>query len=194
VTSKLSMTALVCQACGAALTESDSTRCDHCNAELADGAQAWVLDAILPAGPIRTRRAMGQGEAEIPPWMLPDIADPRERMVLFGQMAAMVAADGTISRRERKLLTMCARRWSIPDETVQQILAYPQAPGPIAMASPQWFLAGLVSAALIDGKVDAAERTMLLRACSLLSLPQAELDRQIAAVQQRMRATGQPVA
>jgi len=46
-TCKLSMTALVCAACGAPLVESDSTRCDHCGAELAAGATAWVLDAVL---------------------------------------------------------------------------------------------------------------------------------------------------
>jgi hypothetical protein len=45
--SRLSMTALVCASCGAPLVESDTTRCDHCGAELAAGDQAWVLDAVL---------------------------------------------------------------------------------------------------------------------------------------------------
>ncbi len=192
VTSKLSMTALVCAQCGAGLTDSDSTRCDHCNAELAAGAQAWVLDAILPAGTVPPRRGRSEAEGELPPWLLPDIADPRERMLLFTQMASMMASDGVISRRERKLITMCARRWAIPDETVRSVLAHPQASNMLTSASPQWFLAGLVSAAMIDGKVDAQERTMLLRACSLLSLPASELDRQLAAVGQRMRAQGMP--
>ena len=190
VTSKLSMTALVCAQCGAPLGESDTTRCDHCKAEIADGAQAWVLDAILPAGTVPPMRARGAAEAELPVWLLPDIADPRERMLLFTQMAAMMAADGVITRRERKLLAMCAQRWAIPDETVRSVLAHPQATNMMSTASPQWFLAGLVSAALIDGKVDPQERTMLLRACSLLSLPTSELDRQLAAAGQRMRAQG----
>jgi hypothetical protein len=193
VTSKLSMTALVCQACGAPLTESDTTRCDHCNAELAAGAQAWVLDAILPAGAVPPRRSRAQAEPEIPAWMLPDIADPRERLVLFTQMAGIMAADGTFARRERKLLEMCAQRWGLPDATVKGVLAHPTAPGPIVTSSPQWFLAGLVAAAMIDGKVDPAEKTMLLRACSLLQLPQAELDRQLAAIGQRMRREGMQV-
>ena len=50
VRSKLSMTALVCQACGAPTTDSDSTQCDHCGVELAAGDQAWVLEAVLPPG------------------------------------------------------------------------------------------------------------------------------------------------
>jgi hypothetical protein len=49
--SRLSMTALVCQACGAPLVDSDSTRCDHCGVELSAGDQAWVLDAVLSPGP-----------------------------------------------------------------------------------------------------------------------------------------------
>jgi hypothetical protein len=47
VQSKLSMTALVCQACGAGLTDSDTTKCDHCGVELAAGDQAWVLEAVM---------------------------------------------------------------------------------------------------------------------------------------------------
>jgi uncharacterized tellurite resistance protein B-like protein len=193
VTSKLSMTALVCQACGAPLTESDTTKCDHSNAELAAGAQAWVLDAILPAGAVPPRRARAEADPEIPPWIVPNIADPRERLVLFTQMAAIMAADGNLARPERKLLQMCAARWGIPDATVKGVLAHPNAPGPIVTSSPQWFLSGLVAAAMIDGKVDPAEKTMLLRACSLLSLPQAELDRQLSAVRQRMRQEGMQV-
>jgi uncharacterized Zn finger protein (UPF0148 family) len=46
VVSKLSMTALVCKTCGAPLVESDTTKCDHCGAELAAGDQAWVLDGV----------------------------------------------------------------------------------------------------------------------------------------------------
>jgi hypothetical protein len=45
-TSRPSMTALVCQACGAPLVESDSTRCDFCGAELAAGDQAWILEDV----------------------------------------------------------------------------------------------------------------------------------------------------
>jgi hypothetical protein len=50
--SRLSMTALVCQACSAPLVDSDSTRCDHCGVELSAGDQAWVLDAVLSPGPV----------------------------------------------------------------------------------------------------------------------------------------------
>jgi ribosomal protein L37AE/L43A len=44
-----SMTALVCQACGAPLVDaasSDSSKCEYCGAELAGGDQTWVLEAL----------------------------------------------------------------------------------------------------------------------------------------------------
>ena len=50
VQSTPSMTALVCQACSAPLSASDSPVCEHCGAALADGAQAWVLDGIGAVG------------------------------------------------------------------------------------------------------------------------------------------------
>jgi len=50
VQSKLSMTALVCQACGAPVGDSDSTKCDHCGVELAAGDLAWVLGAVMQPG------------------------------------------------------------------------------------------------------------------------------------------------
>jgi hypothetical protein len=50
VQSKLSMTALVCQACGAPVGDGDSTKCDHCGVELTAGDQAWVLEGVLQPG------------------------------------------------------------------------------------------------------------------------------------------------
>jgi hypothetical protein len=48
VQSKLSMTALVCQGCGAPLSENESSKCEHCGAELAAGDGAWVLESVQP--------------------------------------------------------------------------------------------------------------------------------------------------
>jgi hypothetical protein len=47
-----SMTALVCHACGAPLSNSDSAKCDHCGAELTAGDGAWVLDGVLGGGAV----------------------------------------------------------------------------------------------------------------------------------------------
>jgi hypothetical protein len=189
VVSAQSMTALVCASCGAALTESDTPRCDHCNAEISAGAQSWVLDAMLGAGDVRPRNNPQQSTV-LPDWLVPNIADPRERNILFAQMAAMMASDGQIARNERKLLKMCADRWHLPQEAVEQALSHPQAvmAGSVPTSSPQWFLSGLVEAALMDGKIDARERQILERACVSLSLPAGELERQIAICTERLAA------
>ncbi len=175
VLSKLSMTALVCQACGAPIGESEATTCDHCRAELTAGDQAWVLDAVLRPDEVRI-------DPDRQPAMphMPDIGDPRERRILFARMAQLIASDGVIDRKERRLLEMCASRWDIPAEQAQQTIAnppqgdYSQALG---ATNPESFLQGLVAAAMADGHVDARERELLERACDALGLPRQAIDR-----------------
>ncbi len=192
VTSKLAMSALVCGTCGAPLQETDSTRCDHCGSELADGSTAWVLDGILAPGGVHPRRSQAQG-GQLPDWLVPDIGDPRERALLFAQMAACMTGDGQpLARKEKRLLRLCAARWSLPEDLVVQVFAQPRAAqaAPIAVASPEYFLAGLIAAALVDGQIDRSERQMLERVCQALRVPPQALDQQIAAYQQRMQQAG----
>jgi uncharacterized membrane protein YebE (DUF533 family) len=126
----------------------------------------------------------------VPEWLVPNIADPRERRALLSRMAQVMARDGVLERRERKLLTMCAHRWGIPDDVVKSLVASPP-PGDVstvASGSPQWFLAGLVAAALADGRIDRSERTMLEQVTAALRLPREELDRQVQSYEARMRS------
>ena len=37
-----------CGHCHAPLTRSESVTCDHCGADLSDGARDWVLEAVVP--------------------------------------------------------------------------------------------------------------------------------------------------
>jgi uncharacterized membrane protein YebE (DUF533 family) len=188
------MTALVCKACGAPLVESDSTRCDHCGAELVDGESAWVLDAVLlPEEVVLGQRAARPTEdgREALASLVPNVADPRERRMLFARMAQLMASDGAIDRNERRLLAMCASRWSIPADQVHQVLANPPQgdySAPMAVHSAEWFLAGLVAAAMADGRIDGRERALLERACEALKLPRDAIDRQVAAHTQRLAA------
>jgi uncharacterized membrane protein YebE (DUF533 family) len=119
---------------------------------------------------------------------VPDIADPRERRVLFARMAQLMASDGAIDRKERRLLQMCAMRWSIPPEEVERVLANPPQGDygtALGVAAPEWFLAGLVAAALADGRIDGRERALLDHACDALRLPRDAIDRQIGILAQR---------
>jgi hypothetical protein len=47
VQTKPSFSSLVCHACGAPLSASDSDECDHCHARVATGEQTWLLDGVL---------------------------------------------------------------------------------------------------------------------------------------------------
>jgi uncharacterized membrane protein YebE (DUF533 family) len=84
---------------------------------------------------------------------------------------------------------MCAARWGIPAEQVEQALASPPEGGygaALGVQAPESFLAGLVAAAMADGRVDARERALLEHACDSLQLPRDAIERQIEANSQRV--------
>ena len=64
-----------------------------------------------------------------------DVADPRERNILFAQMAALMVQDGRMDKSEKKLLRVCGRRWAIPEETVAYVMSNPTAAAATPMAS-----------------------------------------------------------
>jgi hypothetical protein len=88
-------------------------------------------------------------------------------------MAAMAAADGVVDPDERKLL--CAQRWSVPWANVE--LALKAGPGLFdrliekGSAEAEIFLKALIQMALIDKKIDRAERRMLAAAAHHLGIP-----------------------
>lgn len=186
VVTKTSMTAVVCASCGAPLAETDSSACEHCGVEVVASGTAWVLDAILPPGEVRARFAVRRDA----PWALvPDITDPRERALLFSEMARLVAVNGQITRRERRLLTTFAAKWGIPQADLARALQGHALGTPrVAISSPEWFLAGLVDAALADGAIDRAEEAAIEDARVRLGLAPDAVARAIEACRARMAA------
>jgi hypothetical protein len=189
---KLSMTQVVCPNCGGPLAETDDPRCNHCGQDVVATGQVWALDAVGAPGSVQPRHAVGSAASL--GFLVPDIRDPRERMVLFSQMAHLMVSGG-MKKDEKRLLTECGKRWGIPEELVSRALAGQMvAQGGSTIASPEWFLSGLVSAALIDGTIDASERDTLQRACQSLNLPPQVLEQQIQAMQERMAGVTSPNA
>jgi hypothetical protein len=183
---KLSMTAVVCPNCGAPLTETDDPRCGHCSQPIVASGNVWALDGVLPPGSAQPRHRGTQ--AALSEAFVPDVRDPRERKVLFTQMAQLMARSGGLQRDEKRLLTLIAARWSIGDDLL--VKALDGKLGTIAdagpVASPEWFLAGLVGAALVDGTVDAKEMETLQKACAALGLTPQVLEQQLASAKQRL--------
>jgi tellurite resistance protein/DNA-directed RNA polymerase subunit RPC12/RpoP len=182
---KLSMTAVVCNTCGAPLQETDSSACEHCRAEVVAGGAAWVLDAIVPPSEVRTRHARHGATFAF----VPDMADPRERALLFSEMARLVAINGRIERREKRMLTACAAKWNIPEDVVAKALeGKARTAAQVAVTSPEWFLAGLVGAAMADGSIDDSERAAIEDARVRLGLGADAIPRAIEACRSRMAA------
>jgi len=75
---------------------------------------------------------------------------------------------------------MCAARWDIPPDQAAQTIANPPQGDygeALRVADPEWFLQGLVAAAMADGHVDPRERELLERACAALGQPRESIDR-----------------
>jgi hypothetical protein len=189
-----------CPECHGPLTENDSAECEYCGADLASGDKEWVLQNVLRPEELRLQaQAPAPGVAaagvvaEIPAWATPDMGNPRERMLLLMRMAAVVMADGVVTKEERKLLKAASKRWSVPLEAVEPILSGEVPADTVATmkpSNPSAFLGGLISAALIDGKIDSKEEKLLLDVGRNLGLADADTRNYMNAMAKSLKAAG----
>ncbi|WP_257450686.1 TIM44-like domain-containing protein [Archangium lipolyticum] len=179
-----------CPQCNAPLTDSAAITCDYCGTGLGSGERDWVLASADPFeswdareqrrfARVTARRTAQRGQPIEVPGLAQGpvddvIADPQERQRLLYMMAALASADGTVDSAERKLLELCARRWSVPWSNVEMALNT----GPqlftrlVQRGTPEAevFLRNLVEMALVDGRIDRKERRMLEFAAGHLGL------------------------
>jgi tellurite resistance protein len=182
-----------CPQCNAPLTDSAAITCDFCGTALGSGERDWVLASADPfeswdareqrrfevamANPRRNVLREPAAEAPAIAQQGPTddvIADPQERQRLLYMMAALASSDGAVERAERKLLELCAQRWSVPWSNVEMALNT----GPqlftrlVQRGTPEAesFLRNLVHMALVDGRIDRKERKMLEFAAGHLGL------------------------
>jgi hypothetical protein len=158
-----------CPQCHAPASDSASTACEFCGAELASGERDWVLtDAVLwEAWRASTSSRQRPGASA-------QVVDRSERERLLYMMAAMAMADGAVDAKERELLKMCSERWNVPWANVELALNA----GPnlfdrlVGKQTPEAenFLRELVNLALIDGKIDRKEKRLLEAAAVHLGL------------------------
>lgn len=166
-----------CANCGAPLSDNASVSCEFCGTMLATGALDWVIREISPF------ESWGRHAPTAAP--AKPVVDQEERQRLLYLMAAMAAADGVVDASERKLLKLCADRWSVPFANVELALTA----GPALFdrlivrgsAEAAQFLQELVTMALIDGKIDRKEKQLLVSAAKHLGL-ESQLDSVIASV------------
>ncbi|MDD5310062.1 MAG: TIM44-like domain-containing protein, partial [Deltaproteobacteria bacterium] len=183
-----------CPSCHGPLTENDSPKCDYCGENLSAGDADFVLDDVKRPEEIRVARSAGDaadGAEEMASRWIPDMGSRRERNLLLMRMAAVVVADGQITRAERKLLSACAKRWSVPLEVVEPILtgAVPaDVSDTMKPSNPSGFLAGLVAAALVDGRIDSREDKLLRGVGKDLGLDDAAVQVMIDSMKARAKA------
>jgi uncharacterized membrane protein YebE (DUF533 family) len=166
-----------CPECQGSLTENDSPTCDYCGTDLSAGATDWVLEDVRQPEELRLAPAAATPDVEST-FAAPDMGNPRERVLLLMRMAAVVVADGVVTKEERKLIKTAAKRWSVPMEAVEPILAG-KMDMDVAMtmrpSNPKAFISGLVEAALIDGKIDKKEEKLLFDVGQSLGLASGQV-------------------
>jgi tellurite resistance protein len=187
-----------CPECHGPLSENDSPECEYCGANLSAGDKEWVLENVLRPEELRLQvqpQAVGvpgaSGEFDVPAWATPDMGNPRERMLLMMRMAAVVVADGQITKEERKLLKAASKRWSVPLEAVEPILTGQVPAESVATmvpSNPGAFLSGLIAAALIDGKIDSKEEKLLLDVGRSMGMSDADTRNYMNAMSQSVQA------
>ncbi|NBD11199.1 TIM44-like domain-containing protein [Corallococcus silvisoli] len=181
-----------CPQCNAPLTNSAANTCEFCGTVLGTGERDWVLASALPfeswnvhhaqrhsANVARYQQARDEDRGGfVPPPMAGDgdhvMTDVKERERLLYMMASIAAADGEVSAAERRLLKLCAERWSVPWANVEMALnAGPQLFErlmPRGSPEAEVFLRHIVEMALVDGRIDRKERRMLEIAAQHLGL------------------------
>ncbi len=166
-----------CPQCSAPLTDSASTSCDYCGTPLGSGERDWVLRAARSYEAWNAQEDRRVQMVTRPAQPRTDvITDVQERERLLYMMAAVAAADGEVNDAEKKLLRLCSDRWGVPWSNVELALnAGTQLFDrliPKATREAEAFLQSIVHMALIDGKIDAAERKMLEAAAVHLGMEQ----------------------
>jgi hypothetical protein len=171
---------LTCRQCYAMIDDSESDQC-RCGASIGAGHQDWAIEAILspPAAErLRVTRAQAAGvpTAAAEDLEMPRLSDPRERELLVGTMARLLAADGDLPSRERKILERCAYVWSISRERTERLLKAAQrqrAASPLDADERLSLLDGLVATVLLDDRIMTEEQALLDLIGSRLDFPPA---------------------
>ncbi|RKH29281.1 hypothetical protein D7Y13_24315 [Corallococcus praedator] len=178
-----------CPQCNAPLTTSGANTCEFCGTVLGNGERDWVLASALPfeswnvrqdqrhsAASVRRQQAREETRGAVVAPTDGDrvMTDQKERERLLYMMASIAAADGEVSNAERRLLKLCAERWSVSWANVEMALnAGPQLfERLVPRGSPEAevFLRHIVEMALVDGRIDRKERKMLEIAAQHLGL------------------------
>jgi len=170
-----------CHRCSAVQTVLEAVECDHCGVVL---SQDWAFEDLASLEAYRARQTQDDPVTRSLDELTGGIAEPHERRRVLALMVAVARADGTVSRSERRLLEGCAQRWSIEPAVLQGLLIAPSeemtplAPG--SMDEARIVLNALVGAALVDGKVDPAEKKLLESIASHLKLSPGEVSAALA--------------
>jgi len=166
-----------CSSCYAPQSDSESVECSSCGSLL---SQDWAFEDLVSVEAWQARHTKLRQARDGLSERVIDIADPYERRRILAVMVAMASANGVITDGELRMLSKCAKRWAIGEDellamagakTTELTEIQPQSQGEARV-----LYRALVAAALVDGRIDAAEQKLLLAMAAHLRLQPEEAE------------------
>jgi tellurite resistance protein len=180
---KLGMSTERCHRCAAPQTVFDALTCGHCDALL---REEWAFAALVDRDFFQAKRK-AESASGIPAGVS-IIEDPWERRRAMGAMVAMARADGDVSEKERRLLSLCAKRWALGSDVVEGLLHMPlqelSAVKPGSQEESRMLYQAVAAAAYVDGEADRAEQQLLDFMAGHLGLAAEEVQAALLAARQ----------
>ncbi len=183
-----------CTGCGAPINRGGSDKCGFCGLPLNDGRGDWVLES---AGPNQLLQDLAREQRQDEHLMREGGVERLEadRFLnepgLLTALARMLTVDGELADTEREHITALAKRRGVTDERLQAIFATAASDEspftlPTEQAHGRIFMEHLLRAALVDGKVTSAERTLLQKAATQIGWSEADLRLALARVRKEL--------
>jgi len=186
-----------CPQCGAPEENLASHACEACGEVLNDGSKDWVLTDALPLNDSRVRQLIREAHASASDAVDAEIIDativeplPADSDLLVWTIK-MALADNHLDSKEERMLKAVANRRNIPQQQLQHLIeacrsGELEAPSPRNVEEGRRWMTAIADASLWDGRVDPAERDLLVGLGASMQYSTYDVDQLIRSRRARM--------
>ncbi len=190
-----------CPSCGAPEENLASHACEACGEVLNDGSKDWVLTDALPVNHDRIRQLIAEANTPAAPVDAEIVEGGVVEATLVEPLPAdsdllvwtikMALADDHLDPKEEKMLVAVGKRKNIPSHQVHQMIeacrnGEIETPLPRSAEEGRRWMAAIADASLWDGRIDPAERQLLVGLGATMEYSAYDVDQLIRSRRARM--------